>query len=185
MVPKTRAVTSLLASLVSRQSCFCRCFCRMRSTDHLHAAAGSGLSLDDLTLHRRGILRQVERGSGRWRRLTDGFAWFGREGRSSECEDSDRRQENFLHVGLPVVVRPELDKGQVEAAGKGSSDSGFVFVLQRKIAVLLRVGLLFGQTALPRERSHHEINDIHWSTSGTIGRRAYWLPDTITSGEMP
>ena len=111
----------------------------MRSTDHLHAAAGSGLSLDDLTLHRRGILRQVERGSGRWRRLTDGFAWFGREGRSSECEDSDRRQENFLHVGLPVVVRPELDKGQVEAAGKGSSDSGFVFVLQPRIAVLERV----------------------------------------------
>jgi hypothetical protein len=178
MVPKT-TVTSLLASLVSRQSCFCRCLCRMRSTDYLHAAAGSGLSLDDLTFHRRGILSQVERGSSRWRRLTDSFGWFSREGGSSECEDSDRRQENFLHVCLPVVVRPELDKGQIEPAGKGSSDGGFVFVLQPKIAVLLRVRPVVWSTALPCERSHHDINDIHRSTPGTIGPRACWLPDTV------
>ena len=31
--PKTCAVTSLLASFVSRQSCFCRCPCRMSGTD--------------------------------------------------------------------------------------------------------------------------------------------------------
>jgi hypothetical protein len=64
--------------------------------DNLHAAAGGRLGTDNLTLHRRSILSQVERGTG-WRRLTDSFARFSRECGGSECENSDRREENFLH----------------------------------------------------------------------------------------
>jgi hypothetical protein len=35
-----------------------------------------------------------------------------------------------------------------------------------------------------RMRLHQQINDIHGSSPGTIGSRAYWFPDTINLGEM-
>jgi hypothetical protein len=54
---------------------------------------------------------------------------------------------------LPVVVRPELNTGQTEPAERGSSDNGFVFVIQPKIIAPPRVA------------------------AGTIGPRAYWPPD--------
>ena len=42
----------------------------MSSTDNLHTATSGRLGIDNLALHRRVILSQVERGRTFWRRLT-------------------------------------------------------------------------------------------------------------------
>jgi hypothetical protein len=57
----------------------------------------------------------------------------------------------------PVVVRPVLDKEQIEPAAEGSLDNGFVFGPQPKIAVA-RLGGLF--LLMP---SYHTLNGIRAS----------------------
>lgn len=79
--PVICAVAKLVdAPLVCLQSRLSRCLRGVSSADHLHGAASSGLGLDNLTLHRRGILRQVERR----RRHADCLGRFGLGGLSRE-----------------------------------------------------------------------------------------------------
>ena len=74
-VPALRLDRLLGTGLVGFQSRFRRSLGRVGRADNLHGAAGSRLALDDLTLHRRGILSQVERRG----RLPNGLAGFGCE----------------------------------------------------------------------------------------------------------
>ena len=73
--------------------------------------------------------------------------------------------KEFSSWCLPVVVRPVLDNEQIEPADKGSSENGFVFGQQPKIAAPLLIGLFLVI------RSYHTLNGIRASAAVRLARR--------------